>query len=79
MDTGKDERLDLGDTRKLGLLWHRRLLFLVRRCALAILEMVRFTKAAGPRVKEIAPPLFLCSFADGYFTYTGILAPGLES
>src|SRR5215208_6154007 len=57
-DTGEDEGLDLGDTGEFGLLRHRRLLFLVRRCAL----MIEFTKAAGPRQKEIAPPLFLCSF-----------------
>ena len=30
-------------------------------------------QSGGPRVKAL-PPLFLCSFADGYFTYTGILA-----
>src|SRR5215207_4168110 len=59
-DSGEDEGLDLGDTGKFGLVWHRRLLFMVRRCALAILEMVRFTKAAGTRSK-MAPPLFLCS------------------
>src|SRR5215204_2672654 len=57
-DSGEDEGLDLGDTGESGLLSHRRLLFLVRRCAL----MIEFTKAAGPRQKEIAPPLFLCSF-----------------
>src|SRR5215210_2561631 len=55
-DSGEDEGLDLGDTGKFGLVWHCRLLFLVRRCAL----MIRFIKAAGSRPKEIAPPLFLC-------------------
>src|SRR5919107_3744377 len=53
-DSGEDEGLDLGDTRKLGLLWHRRLLFLVRRCAL----MIRFIKAAGSCTKRYTPPLF---------------------
>src|SRR5215204_3881696 len=57
-DSGEDEGLDLGDTGEFGLLSHRRLLSLVRRCAL----MIEFTKAAGPRQKEIAPPLFLCSY-----------------
>src|SRR5215213_9362724 len=57
-DTGEDEGLDLGDSGKSGLLSHRRLLFLVRRCAL----MIEFTKAAGLRSKRFAPPLFLCSF-----------------
>src|SRR5215212_7604098 len=68
-DTGEDEGLDFGNTGKSGLLWHRRLLFLVRRCAL----MIRFIKAAGPGQGD-APPLFLCSFSGAYFTYTGILA-----
>src|SRR5215204_1248654 len=57
-DSGEDEGLDLRDTGKSGLLSHRRLLFLVRRCAL----MIEFTKAAGLRSKRFAPPLFLCSF-----------------
>src|SRR5215212_12284427 len=56
--SSEDEGLDFRDTGKSGLLSHRRLLYLVRRCAL----MIEFTKAAGPRQKEIAPPLFLCSF-----------------
>src|SRR5215210_4304869 len=55
-NSGVGEVLDLGDTGKFGLVWHRRLLFMVRRCALAILEMVRFTKAAGTRSK-MSPPL----------------------
>src|SRR5215210_7645939 len=55
-DSGEDEGLDFRDTGKSGLLSHRRLLLLVRRCALMILEMVRFTKAAGTRSK-MAPPL----------------------
>src|ERR687889_1985777 len=41
-DSGEDEGLDLGNTGKSGLLSHRRLLYLVRRCAL----MIEFTKAA---------------------------------
>jgi len=41
-DTGEDEVLDFGDTGELGLVWHCRLLGLVRRCAL----MIEFTKAA---------------------------------
>src|SRR5829696_1124978 len=57
-DSGEDEGLDLGDTGESGLLWHRRLLFLVRRCAL----MIEFTKAAVSRLKDYLPPLFLCSF-----------------
>src|SRR5215207_6828952 len=44
-DSGQDEVLDLGDTGESGLLSHRRLLVLVRRCAL----MIEFTKAAGSR------------------------------
>src|SRR5829696_1527727 len=56
-DSGEDEGLDLRYTGKSGLLSHRRLLFLVRRCAL----MIRFTKAAGTRSK-MSPPLFICSF-----------------
>src|SRR5215208_4938277 len=56
-DTGEDEGLDLRNTGKSGLLSHRRLLILVRRCAL----MIRFIKAAGPG-QRTAPPLFLCSF-----------------
>src|SRR5215210_6880905 len=53
-DPGVGEVLDLRDTGKFGLLWHRCLLCEVRRCAL----MIEFTKAAGPREKEVAPPLF---------------------
>src|SRR5215213_3412540 len=70
-DSGEDEGLDLRDTGKLGLLSHRRLLFLVRRCAL----MIEFTKAAGPRRKGFSPAAFSMLFFTGaYFTYTGILA-----
>src|SRR5215208_7076958 len=74
-DSGVGEVLDLHDAGKLGLLWHGRLLFLVRRCAL----MIRFIKAAGPGQGD-APPLFLCSFISAYFTYTVILtlAPDRE-
>src|ERR687898_2995731 len=59
-DSGVGEVLDLGDTGKFGLVWHRRLLCLVRRCAL----MIEFTKAAVPVSRE-GPPLFLCSFSVG--------------
>src|SRR5215213_9900865 len=68
-NSGVGKVLDLGDTGKFGFRWHRRLL-MVRRCAL----MIEFTKAAGSGSREIAPPLFLCSFSDAYFSYTGILA-----
>src|SRR5215216_6891301 len=40
-----NEVVYLRDAGKFGLLWHRRLLFVVRRCAL----MIEFTKAAGSR------------------------------
>src|ERR687898_2573224 len=59
-DSGVGEVLDLGDTGKFGLLWHNRLLLMVRRCAL----MIEFTKAAVPVSRE-GPPLFLCSFSVG--------------
>src|ERR687893_2375915 len=58
-DPGVGEVLDLGDTGKFGLLWHRCLLLMVRRCAL----MIRFTKAAGAGGKgRKNPPPFLLSF-----------------
>src|SRR5918994_542415 len=57
-DSGVGEVLDLGDTGKLGLLWHRCLLFLVRRCAL----MIEFTKTAGALGKEFVPPPFFFFF-----------------
>src|ERR687897_464688 len=60
-DSGVGEVLDLGDTGKSGLLWHRRLLFMVRRCAL----MIEFTKAAGSARKEKPPPLFFFLFRGG--------------
>src|SRR5215212_9894076 len=62
-DSGEDEVLDLRNTGKSGLLSHRRLLFLVRRCAL----MIEFTKAAEMSFSR-GPPLFLCSFIGAYFT-----------
>src|SRR5215204_3119535 len=68
-DTGEDEGLDLGDTGESGLLWHRRLLFWVRRCAL----MIRFIKAADSGQRMLRR-FFLCSFSDAYFTYIRILA-----
>ena len=39
--------------------------------------MIEFTKAAGPREKDSAPPLFLCPFSDAYFTDPGVLALAL--
>src|SRR5215203_629571 len=68
-DSGEDEGLDLGDTGESGLLWHRRLLFWVRRCAL----MIRFIKAADSGQRMLRR-FFLCSFSDAYFTYIRILA-----
>src|SRR5215207_11126560 len=62
-DSGVNEVLDLGDTGEFGLVWHRCLLFIVRRCAL----MIKFIKAAGARPKGTAPPRFLCSFSMGTF------------
>src|SRR5215218_6339166 len=60
-DSGEDEGLDLRDTRKLGLLWQRRLLYLVRRCA----SMIEFIKeAAGIRSK-------MCPAAFFYALFTG--------
>src|SRR5918995_5409593 len=52
--SGVGEVLDLGYAGKFGLVWHRRLLLMVRRCAL----MIKFTKAAGPPPKEKTPPPF---------------------
>src|SRR5918993_3125636 len=49
-DSGEDEGLDLGDTGKFGLVWHCRLLFMVRRCAL----MIKFTKAAESWLKDVS-------------------------
>jgi hypothetical protein len=43
------------------------LLKVVRRCALAILD-VKIHQSGGLRLKN-APPLFLCSFYERYFTY----------
>src|SRR5215213_1100968 len=68
-DTGEDEGLDLGDTGKSGLLSHRRLLFLVRRCAL----MIEFIKAAGPGQRTLRR-FFYALFTGTYFTYPAILA-----
>src|SRR5919112_4000384 len=73
-DSGEDEGLDLGDTGELGLLSHRRLLFLVRRYAL----MIEFTKAAGSRLRISLRRFFYALFTGAYFTYTGILALALE-
>src|SRR5829696_6438852 len=47
-DSGEDEGLYLRNTGKSGLLWHRRLLIPVRRCAL----MIEFTKAAGSGLRK---------------------------
>src|SRR5215212_6714949 len=56
-DSGVGEVLDLRYAGKFGLLWHRRLLLMVRRCAL----MIEFTKAAVPVSRE-GPPLFYVFF-----------------
>src|SRR5215212_6732160 len=68
-DPSEDEGLDLGDTGKSGLLRHRRLLVLVRRCAL----MIRFIKAADSGQRMLRR-FFYALFTGAYFTYTGILA-----
>src|SRR5215218_11146883 len=74
-DSSVSEVLDLRNTGKLGLLSHRRLLFLVRRCAL----MIEFIKAAGTSAKRNSPRRFFYAlFTGAYFTYTGILALALE-
>src|SRR5918997_5405748 len=57
-NSGVGEVLDLGDTGEFGLLWHCRLLFVVRRCAL----MIEFTKAAGSGGKGKPPPFFFSFF-----------------
>src|SRR5215216_164764 len=50
-DSGEDEGLYLGDTRKLGLLWHRRLLKgYAAGCALAV-PSVKIGQSGGPRSK----------------------------
>jgi hypothetical protein len=65
------EVLDLGYPGKLRLLRHRRLLL----CSAAVRSgVIECPKAAGPRQKDSAPPLFLCSFSGAYSTYTEILA-----
>src|SRR5215210_6988147 len=63
-DSGVGEVLDLGDTGKLGLRWHSRLLLIVRRCAL----MIRFIKAAGPG-QRISPAAFSIFLSVAYSTY----------
>ena len=68
--SGVGEVLDLRYAGKFGLVWPRRLLCLVRRCAL----MIEFTKAAVPVSRE-GPPLFLCSFSDGYSRLVEDLVP----
>src|ERR687890_843461 len=60
-NSGVGEVLDLWYTGKFGLLWHRRLLFLVRRCAL----MIEFTKAAGAPANGKDPRLFFFVFLGG--------------
>src|SRR5919107_911521 len=58
-DSGEDEGLDLRNTGKLGLLWHRRLLFLGAAVRSGVIEC---PKAAGLPRKRCGSPLFLCSF-----------------
>src|SRR5215207_4507826 len=72
-DSGVNEVLDLGDTGEFGLVWHRCLLFIVRRCAL----MIKFIKAAGPG-QRISPAAFSMFLSVAYSTYTSILALALE-
>src|SRR5215212_5919799 len=67
--SSEDEGLDFRDTGKSGLLSHRRLLFLVRRCAL----MIEFIKAAGPGQRTLRR-FFYALFTGTYFTYPAILA-----
>src|SRR5919112_2558918 len=64
-DSSEDEGLDLRNTGKSGLLRHRRLLFLVRRCAL----MIEFTKAAGSSAMEQPPRFFFSLFFCGVFSF----------
>src|SRR5215207_7067258 len=60
-DSGEDEGLDLGDTGKFGLLWHRRLLRgYAAGCASAVLS-VKIGQSGGPRSKG-NPTAFLCTF-----------------
>src|SRR5919112_5621474 len=61
-DSGEDEGLDFGNTGKSGLLWHRRLLFLVRRYAL----MIEFTKAAGSSAMGQPRRFFYALFTGAY-------------
>ena len=69
-DSGEDEGLDLGDTGEFGLVWHRP----PPVFGAAVRFDDRIHQSGGLRPKEIAPPLFLCSFSGAYFTYTIILA-----
>src|SRR5215208_2038323 len=57
-NTALNEVVYLGDAGKFGLLWHRRLLFVVRRCAL----MIEFTKAAVLSAKRDFPAAFSMLF-----------------
>ena len=56
-DPGFYEVVHLGYARKLGLRWHSRLLFMVRRCALVDLDG-KIHQSGGPSVQRLAPPLF---------------------
>src|SRR5215217_245122 len=57
-DSGVGEVLDLHDAGKLGLLWHGRLLFLVRRCA----SMIEFIKEAAGIRSKMCPAAFSMLF-----------------
>ena len=60
-DPGLHEVAHLGYARKLGLRWHSRLLFVVRRCALAD-PVIESAKAAVTPAKEILPAAFSMLF-----------------
>src|SRR5215217_9447557 len=57
-DTGEDEGLDLRNTRKLGLLRHQP----PPISSAAVRFDDRIHQSGGLQAKDIAPPLFLCSF-----------------
>jgi hypothetical protein len=69
-DPGLCEVAHLGYARKLGLRWHDRLLFVVRRCALVDLDG-KIHQSGGLRLKN-APPLFLCSCQGSSLAYLKI-------
>src|SRR5215218_9515830 len=57
-DSGEDEGLDLGNTGKSGLLWHRP----PPISSAAVRFDDRIHQSGGSSAKRIGPPLFLCSF-----------------